>query len=151
MNRIASQILSAALPLTAAAALLAGCATVAHEGFSKADADQSNALDFHEFATSAHERSLNTLDLNGDNYISAEEWHAAHPTPGEADEHFNHIDKDSDGRIERSEALLYLKEHVGFGKLYKDSDYSGDGMLQIEEYRDAEPAYLQLHLLSFKV
>jgi hypothetical protein len=103
-----------------------------------------------EFSERIHENSIKEMDTDLDGQISLDGWVAAHPNARAADEHFNRIDKNEDGKIASEETVLYLYEHVSYGPLFDSVDYSRDGMLQSKELRSAEPRYFQLNLLSLE-
>jgi Ca2+-binding EF-hand superfamily protein len=137
------------IALTTLAFAATGCSTVRERGqFTPGlDLDGDGVISRDELARKVHDDSLDATDLNGDNYISYSEWASAHPAPGQADKHFNRIDKDGDGKIEMEEGVLYINEHVRFGDLFSEIDQDTDGTIQFREYSDQEDDKVEFTIL----
>lgn len=97
--------------------VLPGCRTIENEeaqntfdqaAFASADTDGNGRLTEHELALHKHREALAEFDLDNDNHISAAEWAAARPGADEQDEHFNKLDKNSDGTVSEQESVLFI-------------------------------------------
>lgn len=118
--------------------------------FGRTDADGDGKVSQRELAKHMHREALAEFDLNGDNYISMEEWSSTHQNPELTDEHFNRLDKDGDGHVREEEAVKFITEHVSFGNAFKKLDKNGDNHLHWEEYADGEKGSLNITLFSFR-
>lgn len=146
--------------LPATAAFLLGCQTVDQPAstpspyldhkphFQKADANRDGKLNRHEIAMHHHREELQKYDLDRDNRISQAEWESAHPSLADRDEHFNKVDKNSDGHISDNEALLFITEHVSFSDPFIKHDLDGDSQLHWKEIDEGAPAELRVTLFS---
>lgn len=151
MNRI---VVFAILLLSAH---LSGCRTTGNgdaqsafdqAAFASADTDGNGRLTEHELALHKHREALAEFDLDDDNHISAAEWAAARPDAGEQDEHFNKLDKNSDGKISEEEGVQFITEHVSFGDMFKKYDANGDYHLHWEEIDEGAPTEMNITLFS---
>ena len=118
--------------------------------FAGADSNADDKLSQEELAGHLHKEALAEFDLNEDSHISAQEWALAKPSAGDDDPFFNRLDKDSDGKVAREEAILYITEHVQFGDSFSDLDRNGDFHLHWEELAENEPASVSFVLFSVK-
>ncbi len=118
--------------------------------FAAADTDKDSKLSRKEVATYLHNEALAEFDMNNDGFIGSAEWALTNLAPGKEDEHFNRIDKNSDGKIEKSEAVLFVTEHVSFKDIFKKLDQSRDDQLHWEEITAAEPGSLNVTLFSIR-
>jgi Ca2+-binding EF-hand superfamily protein len=137
--------------------VLPGCRTIENEeaqntfdqaAFASADTDGNGRLTEHELALHKHREALAEFDLDSDNHISAAEWAAARPGAGEQDEHFNKLDKNSDGTVSKQESVLFITEHVSFGDMFKKYDANGDYHLHWEEIDEGAPTEMNITLFS---
>lgn len=103
-----------------------------------------------ELAARIHENSVRVMDTDFDDIISRQEWIAAHQSAEDADLHFNRIDKDGDGQIELDESVLFVKEHVRYGNVFKELDLDNDDVLQFSELSTLEPEELEITLFKFR-
>ncbi len=119
--------------------------------FIKADTDTDGKLSQTELAIHLHEEALAEFDLNDDRLISAAEWAAAKPSASEEDGHFNLLDKDTNGKVDQDEAVLYITEHVKFGDSFKEIDQNGDFHLHWQEFIENDPTSVDFVLFSTKL
>lgn len=136
---------------------LAGCRTTGTEEaqnsfdqatFASADTDGNGRLTEHELALHKHREALAEFDLDNDSHISAAEWTAARPSSGEQDEHFNQLDKDSDGKISEQEGVRFITENASFDDMFKKYDTNGDFHLHWEEIDEGSPKGMNITLFS---
>lgn len=118
--------------------------------FAMADRNDDGKLSPEELARYRHREALAEFDLNGDNLISSSEWAAAKPSAGEQDEHFNRLDKDGDGHVAESEAVLFVTEHVSFSDIFEKLDRNSDEHLHWEELAQGEPDSFNITLFSLR-
>ena len=128
----------------------AKAAVIDPAAFAGADSNADGKLSREELAGHLHKEALAEFDLNEDSHISAQERALAKPSAGDDDPFFNRLDKDSDGKVAREEAILYITEHVQFGDSFSDLDRNGDFHLHWEELAENEPASVSFVLFSVK-
>ncbi len=127
-----------------------GGANSGREKFDKRDANGNGKLTPEEVAEYSHRQLLSRYDLNNDSYISPDEWKAAYPSKEESDAHFNRIDKNADGKIASSEAVLYVTEHIHYSNHFKDLDENDDNNLHFKEFAESEPSFWNITVFSLK-